>query len=170
MQNLQGFPVIPRSVIMSHIRVGNYIWPSMKYYFTTYNKAKMEEYDFIPQASTVRLHHAWQMDETTRALLPFSTGAEKLQRKVHPVLLILGQSAFTEVHFCISEHTNPTDCSNTLSLPLSGSSWQRPSSSTVWSPVFSLIWVVKVRLLEAVYFTAPTKKAFFFFLFPSDND
>lgn len=58
MQNLQGFPVIPRSVIMSHIRVGNYIRPLTKYYFTTYNKAKMEEYDFIPQASTVRLHHA----------------------------------------------------------------------------------------------------------------
>lgn len=28
--------------------------------------------------------------------------------------------------------------------------------------MFSLIWVVKVRLLEAVYFTSPTKKVCFF--------
>lgn len=43
---------------------------------------------------------------------------------------------------------------------LSGRSWQQPSSSTVWSSMFSLIWVVKVRLLEAVYFTSPTKSVF----------
>lgn len=71
-------------------------------------------------------------------------------------------SAFVKVHFCISEHTNPSACSNSLQLSLSqAGSWQQPSSSTVWSPMFSLIWVVKVRLLEAVYFTSPTKKVFF---------
>ncbi len=54
----------------------------------------------------------------TQALLPRSTKAEKLQRKVQAVLLILGQSAFAEVHFCISEHTNSSACSNSVFLSL----------------------------------------------------
>lgn len=49
----------------------------------------------------------------------------------------------------------------TVRIPLPGSLWQEPSSKAVWSPVFPLIWPVKVRLLEAVYFTSPTKSVFF---------
>lgn len=162
MQNLHAFPVIPwQSNILHKSIFGNYM-----------KKYRTEMQGLIFHNRLVGEHSSeatWEI--ITQALLPLST--KNLQRKVQPVLLILGQSAFAEVHFCISEHTNSSACSNSVSLSLppslclslSGSSWQRPSSSTVWSPVFSLIWVVKVRLLEAVYFTSPTKKNIFFFVF-----
>lgn len=70
-------------------------------------------------------------------------------------------SAFVKVHFCISEHTNPSACSNSLQLSLRQLMTTAQQQHCLISNV-SLIWVVKVRLLEAVYFTSPTKSVFFF--------
>lgn len=39
-------------------------------------------------------------------------------KKAHPATL-KPRSAFVKVHFCISEHTNPSACSNILSLSFS---------------------------------------------------
>lgn len=70
-------------------------------------------------------------------------------------------SAFVKVYFCISEHTEPRACSNSLQL-MTTAQQQRCLIS-----VFPLIWVVKVRLLEAVYFTSTEKTLF---CLSSDND
>lgn len=65
-----------------------------------------------------------------------------------------------KVHFCISEHTNPSACSNSVQLCVRQLMTTAQQQHCLISNV-SLIWVVKVRLLEAVYFTSPTKSVFF---------
>lgn len=74
-----------------------------------------------------------------------------------------------KIHFCIKRASTLTSVAVQIvysegglapSCPPSGGPWQQPSSSTIWSLMFSLIWVVKVHLLACIYFPSSRKKCF----------